>query len=80
MSDPTARIRDLALPLIDPDWRLDLEASERVLAAISKITVGSNSISIELKAEAIDQNAAPGLPPAESTSDLIATREIELVR
>jgi site-specific DNA recombinase len=75
-----AAVWDLALPLIDPDWRLDLEAPKRLLSAISKVTVGANAISIEFKADAVDRKAAPSLAPAESFSDLVATREIELVR
>ena len=82
VSTPTIEtaLREIVFPILRRDWNNEVEASQRVIDSLSRVTIGEKSISIELKPDAIDADAAPALTRAEDTDHLILTRDVQLVR
>lgn len=73
-------VHEIVFPILRRGWNSEAEASRRVIDALSRVTIGNRSISIEWKPDAVDPDTAPALTRSEDTDHLMLTRDVELVR
>ena len=82
VSAPTIEtaLGDIVSPMLRRGWNSEAEASQRVIDSLSRVTIGEKSISIELKPDAVDPDAALAMARSEDSGHLTLTRDVELVR